>query len=84
MAVYRVLINGSNFWLTVDGKPTRMGFYLTRFVHAESDEQAEEAAIRALRDHPKLQTLHNDPSDHPVIRAEELIIPRKWTRSIRS
>ena len=69
MRRYRVLLNGSNFWLQIDGTPQRRGFYTTRLVEAADPESAEHAAIELLRVEGKLKTL-NDPSDPPRIFAE--------------
>jgi len=68
---YRVLLNGSNFWLQIDGTPKRMGFYTTRFVEAVDPERAGDAAIELLRAEGKLKPL-NDRTDPPRVFAEEI------------
>ena len=73
MPHWRVLMNGRNFWLRVEDRPQRLGFYTTRFVVAEDKPSAELAACNLLRDDPRLQAVLNDRSDPPVIQAEEVV-----------
>jgi hypothetical protein len=62
---YRVLLNGRNFTLKVDGHPERMGFYTTRFVEASGTEEAENRAVELIRDDPTLRDVVLNPRDDP-------------------
>jgi hypothetical protein len=46
---YRVLLNGRNFRLEVDGKSELHGFWTTRFVLASSPEEAATAALTLIQ-----------------------------------
>lgn len=72
MAEWRVLLNGQNFLLESDGEPKRLGFYTTRFVEAQASEVAELAAVQMVREDSIFQRVLNDPSDPPMIYAEEI------------
>jgi hypothetical protein len=41
VVTYRVFLRGANFLMDVDGKPTRIGFFTTRFVQANNRDGAE-------------------------------------------
>ena len=70
---YRVFLKGQNFLLNVDGKPTRMGFYTTRFVQASNRDGAEILAVDLLRsDKWLVDSVLNERSDPPRILAEEI------------
>ena len=71
MAYYRLLLNGENFWLNMEGRPRRMGFLTTRFVEAKTPDEAELAAVDLLRSEGRLKPL-NDPSDSPRVFATEI------------
>jgi hypothetical protein len=73
MPHFRVKLNGENFWLDFEGKPSRMGFYTTRFVVADTPNDAELAAVHILRADPKLQYVLNDKTDPPMIYAGEIV-----------
>ena len=70
---YRVFLRGVNFLLTVDGKPTRMGFYTTRFVQANNRDGAELLAVDLIRQDKRLkESVSNERSDPPMIFADEI------------
>ncbi|HJP95836.1 MAG TPA: hypothetical protein VJ843_00535 [Candidatus Saccharimonadales bacterium] len=70
---YRVLINGENFLLNIDGRVQRMGFYTTRFVEAKDAEQAEAIAVELIKRDTKLsETVLNKRGDSPMLHAEEV------------
>ena len=54
MKLFRCPIEGVNFPIDLEGTETLMGFFTTRFVRAETAEQAELAALKLLRADPKL------------------------------
>jgi hypothetical protein len=73
MSKYRVLINGENFLLNSEGRPQKLGFYVTRFVDARDAEDAENAAVALIREDVALQGLVlNNRDDPPMLYAEEV------------
>lgn len=65
---YIVMIEGRNLILASDGRPERFGFSTTRDVEARSPEQAEQLAIRSVREDETLnRALLNAPKDPPRI-----------------
>ena len=73
MKKYRVLINGENFLFDYEGRPTRMGFYTTRFVEAGGREEAEQVAVAALRREEQLRSCVLNPEDDPPMMYVEEI-----------
>ena len=74
MKKYRILVRGRNFLLKLDGKAEKFGFYTTRFVEAQNENQAEDVAISTLRADPTLcDGVLNQQSDSPMLFVEEII-----------
>ncbi len=48
MNCYKVLVNGENFIIDVDGESTRRGFFVTRDVHANNEDSARECAVNLV------------------------------------
>ncbi|MCZ8133316.1 MAG: hypothetical protein O9284_18780 [Steroidobacteraceae bacterium] len=71
MPRYRVVLEGRNFWLTLDDTPARVGFYTTRCVEAAGPAEAEHAAIDLLRAEGQLAPL-NEPDDPPLVFVDEI------------
>ena len=72
MSRYRVLVNGKNFLLEVEGRAQKVGFYATRFVEAADPEEAEGAAFEMIRSDPGLRGIVlNEQDDPPMLYAEE-------------
>ena len=69
---YQISLNGENFWFEKEGKPSRLGFYTTRYVIAENESEAENKAVQMLRDDPQLKNVLNDKSDPPMIYCESI------------
>lgn len=69
---YRVLVNGQNYWLNIDGRPQWTGFYTTRFVEAHNAEEAKDIAVEMILADSKLSKNLNDASDQPILSAEEV------------
>ena len=69
---FRVLVNGKNFIIEMEGEGLqRMGFFTTRFVEASSPEHAENTAVDMIR--TKLsQAVKNLPEDPPLMFVDEL------------
>ena len=73
MKKYRVLLEGKNFIIKSDIGPERMGFYTTRFVKADSPEEAEKLSVDLIKSDSDLKnTVLNDKSDPPMIYLESL------------
>jgi len=73
MNKYRVMINGQNYLMNVEGMPRRMGFYKTYFLQAETPEDAENLAVQRIIDDPKWQgNVLNETYDPPVMYLESL------------
>jgi hypothetical protein len=70
MPYYRVLLQGENFWLQIEESQQRMGFFTTRFVKAETAEEAGKVAIDLIRSEGKLKPL-NHPDDPPRVVVNE-------------
>ena len=60
MPLFRCFIRGENFPGKLVGKREPIGFYTTRFVDAQSPEQAEMLAVDLLRDDEDLEV----PPEH--------------------
>jgi hypothetical protein len=72
MKLFRCLINGVNFPLEFEGEPALMGFYTTRFVRAETPEQAELQALEILRTDPKLDVPESRRTKEAMVYFEEI------------
>ena len=69
---YRVFVNGQNYWLHIDGRLQKTGFYTTRFVEAQDAKEAEDIAVELVRNDSKLMVgLFNEQGDPPMLYAEE-------------
>ena len=55
MKLFRCSICGENFPGILTGETDPIGFYTTRFVRADTPEEAEILALTLLRDDPRLQ-----------------------------
>jgi hypothetical protein len=64
------MVEGANFLVSFNNEALKHGFFTTRFVEAESPEEAENQAIELLR--LELATLvENDTLDSPVMFVDE-------------
>ena len=71
MKKYRLLINGRNVLLDLDGKPQKHGFYQNFFIEAENTKQAELLVnARILRDKKFEEIILNSDNDPPIIHLE--------------
>jgi len=72
MPRYRILINGRNFLLEVEGSASKHGFYQTHWVEAKDSEAAQAAAIMRVRKSEDLKAAtQNESTDAPMIFIEE-------------
>ena len=72
MAEWKVYLNGQNFLIKFDGTPTRLGFFVTRYVTADDSQGAEDSAVQYIRDE-LMDIVLNDKSDTPMIYAKEVV-----------
>ena len=73
MKRYKVKLHGENFLLNFDGELKKYGFYATKFVKAESPQEAEKIAIILIHQNPNLRdTILNKNTDRPTINMEEI------------
>ena len=73
MKKYKVLVRGENFRMNLDGEDQRLGFYTTAFVEGQDEEEAEQRAIRLLRDDQEFcQSVLNEQSDSPMMFVDEI------------
>lgn len=70
---YKILIEGKNFLLDMDGKKQKYGFFTTRWVQAGHSSEAEAFALRELHSDKKLKGMaYNAADDPPVLHVDEL------------
>jgi hypothetical protein len=73
MKKYRVFVRGENFLINLDGTDQKLGFYTTRYVESNSEEEAEYAVMDMLRSDPKLRkSVLHDESEPPMMYADEI------------
>ena len=73
MKKYKILLQGNNFLLKLDGNKNIFGFYTTRYVEAENLKDAENIAIELIRnDHELRQSVLNKKNDPPIIFVDEI------------
>lgn len=74
MNKYRVLLNGRNFLLDLgDDGLAPHGFSTTRFVEAETSDEAELNAVASVRKREEIKAmLRNSPDTPPMLFAEEI------------
>jgi hypothetical protein len=70
MPHFRVQLKGQNFWLKIDDRPKRVGFFTTRFVEAGDEDRAERKAVELLSEDPRLHGALNERGDPPEIIIE--------------
>lgn len=71
MKKFKVTVEGVNFLVRVDTETTKLGFFTTRFVEAQDEQEAENKTMDMLR--VELETLvQNDKSDSPIMFVEEI------------
>jgi len=73
MNKYHLLMNGQNFIVDMDGKAAKHGFFQNFFLEADSPEQAENLAVRKIREDEELKAVVQNPKDDPpTILLEEM------------
>jgi hypothetical protein len=67
MPHYKVMINGRNFLVEMDGRVAKYGFYTFRFVEAADPTAAEYAAVQMIRETQRLRGLIRNASEDPPV-----------------
>jgi len=72
---------GENFEIISDGRVQNLGFFATRFVKANSDEEAEYKAVELIKNDSSLKSMMADNSKlTPKIYLEGLSSARWWKK----
>ena len=74
MRVFKVLLEGTNAEILLAGKPTRLGFYTTRFVEADDATAARAKAEAKVLDQLSHQII-NDVSAVEIVDADVTEVP---------
>ncbi|HAW92882.1 MULTISPECIES: hypothetical protein [unclassified Arsukibacterium] len=78
---YQVVLRGENFQLMSEGKVKNLGFFTTRWVKAESVEDAEQQAVALIkRDDFLIAMMVDQPTLQPMIYLEEIAVAKWWKR----
>lgn len=73
MKKYRLLMNGRNYLMAVDGKTVRQGFFQNMVIEAASPKQAERQAVSRIWHDAELQALiRNLPENLPKVTLHTL------------
>ena len=73
MNKYRLLINGRNFLIEIDGNVAKHGFYQNIFIEAQSPEAAELIAFDRIRNNEDLKRIvKNDKDDPPQFFLDDI------------
>lgn len=72
MKLFRCLIEGINFPLEVEGQAELLGFYTTRFVRAETPQDAEALVLEKLRADPTLDVAPSKRTEDTKVYFEEI------------
>ncbi|MFQ5568135.1 MAG: hypothetical protein ACE5G0_00585 [Rhodothermales bacterium] len=73
MPRFAVLLHGTHFFFDLGDGPTASGFYVQRIVEARDAAEAETRAVERLRrDATLIKMTLNQPSDPPMVYAEEI------------
>jgi len=66
MQKYKILAEGKNFLVNVNGMPEKMGFFTTRFLEASDQEEAQRMTLEVIRNQLQGVVL-NAQSDPPTL-----------------
>ncbi len=70
---FKVQLHGKNFLLNLDGELKKYGFHATKFVKAESPQEAEKIAVILMHQNPYFRkTVLNGRVDPPKIGLEAI------------
>lgn len=70
---YKLTIRGENFLMKINGQMQKLGFYNTRYVKAQNEEEAEHLIVHVLMNELKEQnSVKNNEYDPPRMFLEEI------------
>ena len=73
MKKYKILIEGRNFLINLDGQEKKVGFYTTRFIEAGEDKTAKQLVIDSTYHDLNLKReILNKNIDPPLINVESI------------
>ena len=72
MPKYRLLMRGEDFSISVDGKRELLGFYQTIHVEAQDPEEAENEAVKIIRQSDLRETILEGNDYTPMIYLDEI------------
>ncbi len=73
MKHFRILVNGEQFCMKMNGGTEVMGFYVQKVVQARDSKEAEMVAVEIIRTDDKLlNLLINSPDYQPKLSVEEI------------
>jgi hypothetical protein len=73
MKKYRVMLEGRNFLLDMEGSVEKYGFFTTRYVEAENPEQAEIKAVQLIREDQSLKVAAKNEGSKPLIYLDSIV-----------
>lgn len=72
MKKFKIVLHGRNFLLNFDGDHKKFGFHATRYVQAESREEAERIAVIQIHQYHAIKdTVSNEGTDSPVVQVTD-------------
>jgi hypothetical protein len=73
MKKYKVMLEGKNFLMKIEGKVRRLGFFTTRFLEANNPEDAKLKAVQMIRDDKQFsEAVQNEREDPPMIYLDSI------------
>lgn len=74
MNKYKVMLNGRNFLISLEGTVQKLGFFTTRWVEANDPNEAELQAVALVKNDSDLRAaVKNEHADPPIIHLEEVV-----------
>jgi hypothetical protein len=70
---YKILLEGKNLVMSVDGQIQKLGFYTTRSIMANNEDEAIKLAVELIKNDPKIiRNILNEKNIPPYIYAKEI------------
>jgi hypothetical protein len=74
MKKYKALLQGENLLMEIDEKPTKCGFFATRYVEATDPDDAEAILVEFLQNEKEfINTALNDKTDQPLVFLNRIV-----------
>jgi hypothetical protein len=84
MKKYRVMLEGRNFLIEMDGEAGKYGFFQNFFIESESPAEAENAAVQKVRKNADLlAATMNSKDDPPAIHLEAIDEMQEFPEGVR-